>query len=884
MSSSTFSMRFSDSNVHLYRRIAEEIKKADTSSGYSRTKEAFKASKEKIAKAILPLLVGSDLVVDEKGDRLEVRKINPTITIKPYLDHFKVISSLRTDDRGILQKKVSSEGRVLSVMFADKRQEPIIKRLLAIDTLPLEARKDLVAFAEQVKNIISIDTLALEKLGHAQGIQGTGKIVIRIKPSRDIKNSVGYNMIAAAMPCSDEYARFTPGRGPTLFVTEKKGEQKIVFRDLQAEEDNFRRLAKKVTSLSGSNSSLQTPENLLKLLEFVSDNPEDYVIEWPRGEEIKFRGRVDRNTWPLFVSTGTLHQWFSIVGNCSVGGVQLPARQLVSAVQQNPDGEYIRLGENDYLKMSKELKKQIEALAAICQEKGDGLVVPKFFIGQLADIVGSETVGGSGDAAYRDLLQKVKDAYASTPEVPQGLNGTLRDYQVTGYRWMSRLSSWGAGACLADDMGLGKTVQTIAFLLSKASEGASLVIAPTTVLSNWKSELKRFAPSLNPIVLNDEPDRVKTVEGCGKDDVLLCSYGILTTCGDILAGKQWNVICLDEAHQIKNRFTKVSEAAMSLVGSHRVILTGTPLQNDVSELWNLMQFLNPGLLGTFRQFSEKFGSISGKSPGKKEAQEKAMEQLKTMTQPFILRRTKDEVVRELPARTKIDYMVPLTDREMAAYEERRQEVESFYDTVKPNEVMKFFFGDLNRLRRMACSMALENANWGEEASKIRELRYLLNGIVSEDNNIVIFSQYTSFLVYVQELLRSMGLPFLYLDGSTPMNRRDRIIGDFQSGKIPIFVCSLKVGGIGINLTAANYVIMLDPWWNPAIEQQAMDRAYRIGQTRDVTVIRMVSYHTIEEKVTRLQESKLKIATDLLDGASASASLSYDDIKEMLSSF
>jgi len=280
----------------------------------------------------------------------------------------------------------------------------------------------------------------------------------------------------------------------------------------------------------------------------------------------------------------------------------------------------------------------------------------------------------------------------------------------------------------------------------------------------------------------------------------------------------------------------------------------------------------------------KFSVIMSKDEEKQQEKDKALLQLKSMIQPFILRRTKDEVIRDIPTKTEVDYMVELTEREMKAYEDVRSQMEKYYYTVPPKERMKFFFGDLGKLRRMACSIAMDNADWSEEASKIRELRYLLKGIAIEDNRIVIFSQYTDFLSYVKRLLTSMGLSYLYMDGSTPMNLRNSIISDFQNGNCSIFVCSLKAGGIGINLTAANYVILLDPWWNPAIEQQAMDRAYRIGQTRDVMVIRFISYHTIEEKVTKLQEEKRTMSDDLLSGTNATSSLSYDDIKELISSF
>ena len=869
---SSFSAREADSEISMYRHIASDLR------NYFNKNNRCEVG-ERLSEIILPHLVGTQGAVNEKGEHLEVVKVNPAVVFTPSYDSIRVVSNVKLTDTYAIQNSVSLSDHTLTIICADEKQRGVLLPLLKIKSFPLEAAADLIDLSKNLEGIIDIAARSLEKIIIQQPVIGTGRILIRIDPLKT-KSQVYYNMIASAIPGEDLSQRFTPGAGPKQFITGKKEQKMIVQRDFTIEMDNYSRLSSVICGLSGQNSSNETPESLLKLLEFVHDHPDDFAIEWPIGEEIKFKGSVNKDTWHLFVETGTQQLWFRVEGN-PLSGLQVSTQQLLHAAQQSPDGEYVQLGEREYVKMTSDLRKQLAALASIGQFQGADFIVPKYFVGELAEIMGKGEVGMTGDSAYNELLQRIQDAYASTLEVPAGLNGTLRDYQVTGFQWMSRLSAWGAGACLADDMGLGKTVQTIAFMLSKAQDGPSLVIAPTTVVANWKNEIGRFAPSLNPIILNNESDREKAISSANEGDVILASYGLLSNGGTELSSKEWNIICLDEAHQIKNRFTKASEAAMSLVGKSRLILTGTPVQNNVAELWNLMQFINPGLLGTFKGFSEKFAGLSSR---KDELREKSMDQLRAMTQPFILRRTKDEVVRDIPVKTEFDYMVNLTESEMATYESERKRMEIFYDTVPPQDRMKFFFGDLGKLRRMACSMPMVKEGWAEEASKIRELRYLLNGIVGNDNRIVLFSQYTEFLVYVRGLLESMGIEYLYMDGSTPMGQRETIISDFQSGKTPVFVCSLKAGGVGINLTAANYVFLLDPWWNPAVEQQAMDRAYRIGQTRDVTVIRMISYHTIEEKVIRLQEQKKSLSDSVLEGTSGTASLTYEDIKEMLRSF
>ena len=260
------------------------------------------------------------------------------------------------------------------------------------------------------------------------------------------------------------------------------------------------------------------------------------------------------------------------------------------------------------------------------------------------------------DEEFLSLLRRMREAYDTTPEVPASLNATLRDYQREGFEWLARLTSWGAGACLADDMGLGKTLQGIALMLHRQSEGPSLVVAPKSLVLNWENELHKFAPSLNPINLNKAKNKREDIEKAKAGDIVITTYGVLVTQKDYLCSKKWNVICLDEAHAIKNRMTRTSRAAMSLDGQVRVILTGTPLQNHLGEMWNLFQFINPGMLGPWQQFVDKYI----KSPWDDIIQK----ELKDRTVPFILRRTKEEVLVDLPEKISYEQMVELSPEEM----------------------------------------------------------------------------------------------------------------------------------------------------------------------------------------------------------------------------
>ena len=329
----------------------------------------------------------------------------------------------------------------------------------------------------------------------------------------------------------------------------------------------------------------------------------------------------------------------------------------------------------------------------------------------------------------------------------------------------------------------------------------------------------------------------------------------------------------------------MSQAAMALNAGSRVILTGTPVQNHLGELWNLMQFVNPGLLGSWTHFKDKY--INGP-----EMDDYKREMLKGLTQPFILRRTKEEVLGELPDKVSYEHMVHLSGDEMAVYENARQLLEVKYKKNKTRaeramvqDVKVEFFAELTRLRLMANAMELVNSGWKGGSSKVDALKDILSTLMdSGDNRVIIFSQFTSFLEIIGRMLVKQGYKYLYLDGSTPLKERSMLVTKFQSGLCPIFLVSLKAGGLGLNLTAANYVIIADPWWNPAIEKQAEDRAHRMGQERAVTVIRLVAQHTIEEKILRLHETKRELSDAILEGTDRSFKLSMDDVLDMVSPF
>ena len=441
---------------------------------------------------------------------------------------------------------------------------------------------------------------------------------------------------------------------------------------------------------------------------------------------------------------------------------------------------------------------------------------------------------------------------------------------------MSRLAHLGAGACLADDMGLGKTLQCLAVLLNRGKSGPALVVAPTSVAANWVSEIARFAPSLRPILFSDA-DRETVVESLGKRDLLICSYGLLANEAPKLQSRRWQTLVLDEAQAIKNAETKRSEAAMGLEADFRIVLTGTPMENHLGELWNLFQFINPGLLGSSESFQERFAI-----PIERDHRRDVQRQLKQLIAPFILRRTKSQVLDELPPRTEITVPIELGENEAAMYEAIRQKaLQNLEDSDDDRPMHIKILAELMRLRRFCCHPDLVDPNAGLEAAKLERFTETVTDLIAGGHKVLVFSQFVGHLQLLRERLDERKISYQYLDGSTPAKKRKTSVDAFQDGEGDVFLISLKAGGVGLNLTSADYVIHMDPWWNPAVEDQASDRAHRMGQQRPVTVYRFITTGTIEERILKLHESKRDLADSLLEGTESSAKLSAEELMKLI---
>jgi len=511
----------------------------------------------------------------------------------------------------------------------------------------------------------------------------------------------------------------------------------------------------------------------------------------------------------------------------------------------------------------------------------------------------------------RSLLALVEDlsnfqGIAPLP-APAGFRATLRCYQQEGLGWLQFLRRYRLGGVLADDMGLGKTVQTIAHLLLEKDAGRldkpALIVAPVSVIGNWQTELRRFAPQLKVLTLHG-PRRKALFADIGCSDIVITGYPLLAIDAEVLCAREFSFAILDEAQMIKNPRAKVSQAARLLRAEHRLCLTGTPMENHLGELWSLFDFLQPGLLGQEKQFQRHY-----RIPIEKNRNEQRREALTRRIAPFVLRRTKDQVAKELPPKTQIVETLVLDERQRDFYDGIRlamhQRVLEIIDQQGLARSQITVLDALLRLRQACCDPRLvatgvahedpgmaagRNADTspdrappaGQESipsAKMDWLRTVLPELVAEGRRILLFSQFTAMLALIEDTVKELGIPYCLLTGAT--RSREEVIQRFQAGKVPLFLISLKAGGTGLNLTAADTVIHYDPWWNPAVETQATDRAHRIGQDKPVFVYKLIAQDTVEEKILELQAGKHELATQLYTQRNASpAQLSRADLEAL----
>jgi SNF2 family DNA or RNA helicase len=564
--------------------------------------------------------------------------------------------------------------------------------------------------------------------------------------------------------------------------------------------------------------------------------------------------------------------WFAASGALQVDdGLSVDVLQLVEWLE-NSTSRFIELEDGQFLALTDELRRRIGDLAMYAERGKNKLRFPPIRAAVLEDLDASANV--KTDRHWQHWVQRMRESGSYEAELPSTLQAALRDYQVEGYHWLCRLAHWGAGACLADDMGLGKTLQALALLLHRAADGPALVVAPTSVMFNWLHEARCFAPALN-LSLFGPGDRGTFFDGLGPHDVVVCSYGLLNNEAERFQAQPWHTVILDEAQAIKNMTTQRSQAVMGLAADFRLIMTGTPLENHLGELWNLFQFINPGLLGPYETFQWRFAT-----PIERDRDRDTRRRLQRLVQPFMLRRTKAQVLEELPSRTEVTLQVELSREETAFYEALRQRALQKLEAAKGPQHLQML-AEIMRLRRACCHPRLVLEDSPLSSSKLRMFGETIDELLENKHKVLVFSQFVDHLTILRAALDRKGVSYQYLDGSTPARARDQRVAAFQAGEGDVFLISLRAGGIGLNLTAADYVIHMDPWWNPAVEDQASDRAHRLGQQRPVTIYRFVTQGTIEERIVELHHAKRDLADSLLEGTDMSSKLSAEELLQLI---
>jgi len=565
--------------------------------------------------------------------------------------------------------------------------------------------------------------------------------------------------------------------------------------------------------------------------------------------------------------------WFDLNVNASFDDVRIGLPELLAAADANRS--LLRLPDGSYGVIPAAWAGSLAPMLDLGKREGDGV---RFRTSQalLIDAL-LQSKRHTVDDAFAELRQRVAEAKPEPRQEPPTLQTELRPYQRAGLGWLEFLRTTGLGGCLADDMGLGKTVQALALLeglRASGNPGPSLVVAPRSLLFNWAAEAKRFAPQLR-VIEHHGSERAKN-EFAGVD-LVLTTYATMRLDIARLAETEFEYVILDESQAIKNASSQVAKASRLLRGRHRLALSGTPIENHLGELWSLFEFLNPGLLGSSRSFSKTFGSKTT-PPERREALARGL-------RPLLLRRTKEQVAPELPERIEQTLYCELEGKQRTQYDELRDHYRlALLGRIKKGGIDKarmHILEALLRLRQAACDPRLINPTSDAPSAKVELLMDELRDVLDSGHRALVFSQFTSFLSIVRNTLDRDRTPYLYLDGKT--RDRQSLVEEFQGPDGPqLFLISLKAGGLGLNLTNADYIFLLDPWWNPAVEAQAIDRAHRIGRLKPVVAYRLIARDTVEEKILELQARKRELAESIIsEDNSVLRKLEVEDLEMLL---
>ncbi|HET8829684.1 MAG TPA: DEAD/DEAH box helicase [Pelobium sp.] len=574
------------------------------------------------------------------------------------------------------------------------------------------------------------------------------------------------------------------------------------------------------------------------------------------------------------------NDWFDIEAIVQFGAYRIPFIQLKHHILNKrreftlPNGEIAIIPEKWFSQYSNLLS---------FSEGDENLRLKKLHVGLVHDFANSDLANITMDRK----LQKLADfAHIDEVATPINFKGVLRPYQKAGYDWFHFLQKYSFGGCLADDMGLGKTIQTLALLQKSKEEQeaegihtTSLIIMPTSLIYNWINEAKKFTPTLKVYTYTGS-FREKDIALFNKYDVVITTYGITRIDTDLLSDMYFYYIILDESQNIKNPSSKSFKAVKALKSKHKLILSGTPVENTVNDLWTQMSFINPGLLGSQTFFQTEFVQ-----PIEKKKDEEKAQKLQVLIKPFVMRRTKEQVATELPPKTENLFYSKMTDDQADIYEQTKSDYRNeLLKSIETGDYRKSpiqMLQGLTKLRQIANHPFMVDENYTGDSGKFEDVVHKLESVVEAGHKVLIFSQFVKQLDIYRKYFDKNHINYSYLDGST--QNRGHVVEEFKNaGHIQVFLISLKAGGVGLNLTEADYVFILDPWWNPAVEQQAIDRTHRIGQTKNVFIYKFITKDTVEEKILALQNKKMRIAKSLITTEdSFIKSLTEADIKEIL---
>ena len=827
---------------------------------YSKTEYTFNE------KAI-SILIGHPLVFweDSPTTRVEIVKGEPELIVKKgkagrlilkFLPHIEDNSNVLT------VKETPTRIKVIEVNSEHRRIADILGKKNRLE-VPDTAQEKVLAAINTVSAMVTVHSDIGGVLENAEEVPAETTPHIHLLPA-----GAGLKVAILSRPFTDGGSYYPTGKGGAMVIAEIDGKRLQTTRNLKQEKQLKKEIIAACPILTRYEPQdgewlIEEVEDCLELLLELQELKDKAVIEWPEGEKLRVSHNADKEDFQLKIKRQ--RDWFAVDGELKLDeNLVLDMQHLLELLEQSPS-RFIRLKDGQFLALTREFRQRLDELRAFTQRNGKGLGFHPTSVLAVEDLV--DGVGKlQADKHWKAQIQRLQEMKNLQPQLPSTLQAELRDYQIEGFNWLSRLAYWGVGACLADQMGLGKTLQALAVILQRAPQGATLIIAPTSVCMNWISEAQKFAPTLNLIQFGSG-NRQKLDE-LQPFDMLVCSYGLLQQeeVAQMLSEVEWQTIVLDEAQAIKNIATKRSQAAMNLQSEFKLITTGTPVENHLGELWNLFRFINPGLLGSRESFNQRFAV-----PIEKCQDKQARQRLKKLIQPFLLRRTKTQVLSELPSRTEITLHVELSREEMAMYEALRQQANTKLadsDATAGHKHLQVL-AEIMKLRRACCNSQLVMPDAPLPSAKLQLFGEVLTELLENRHKALVFSQFVDHLHIIRNYLDEQSIKYQYLDGCTPTKERKKRVDAFQSGDGDVFLISLKAGGTGLNLTAADYVIHMDPWWNPAVEDQASDRAHRIGQQRPVTIYRLVAKDTIEDKIVDLHHHKRDLADSLLEGADVS---------------